>query len=147
MRIGPNMGLGIVSSFITMSKQKDEIDFEWLVGKDPNAVTVNWFADGQAIYGRDSVCYVPDAKYNFHDYTIEWTGDHITWLIDGNACKTITRDQWPNMFPNENPNVQWVDQRAFGGIGTLSDGHPGDIQVWHLGRWHGRARNSGVGRR
>lgn len=96
MRIGPAQSPGVVTSFITMSKGGDEIDFEWLAGKDGNSVSANWFArkTGDPEYGRDTTCGVNDVRYSFHDYTMEWTGDHITWFVDGGWCKTVNKADW-----------------------------------------------------
>lgn len=134
MRIGPKQAPGVVTSFISMSKIGDEIDFEWLAGKDGNSVTVNWFARGIAEYGRDSVCPVNDVRYSFHDYTVEWTADRITWSIDGNVCKSISKWDYPrpygHLFPEQNPNIQFgIWDGGMGAQGTR-DWAGGGFAVW-----------------
>jgi len=47
----------------------------------------------------DSI-YVPDASTAFHTYTLEWTDQSLTWLVDGQAYNTLERgnegpDGWP----------------------------------------------------
>ncbi|KAI9024686.1 concanavalin A-like lectin/glucanase domain-containing protein [Hyaloraphidium curvatum] len=116
MRIGPNQAPGVVSAFITMSQLGDEIDFEWLAGKEPNQVSVNWFSRAIADYGRDTKCWInADPRYTFHDYSIEWTADKITWTVDGAYCKDIRKWDYPRgpeypsgyLFPEEEPLVQF----------------------------------------
>ncbi|KAH9852274.1 glycoside hydrolase family 16 protein [Lenzites betulinus] len=83
---------GVVTAFITMSDIKDEIDWEF-----PGAATTqgqsNYFWQGVIpsqtqgdIHGN-----LTDTFVNYHDYTIDWQQDTLTWLIDGNAVRTLKR--------------------------------------------------------
>ncbi|KAI9013523.1 concanavalin A-like lectin/glucanase domain-containing protein [Hyaloraphidium curvatum] len=113
MRIGPRQGPGVVSAFITMAPNGDEIDFEWTMGKTPTGATNNWFRKGQPWYGRDTLCQIPgDARWAFHEYTIEWAEDHVAWYVDGRHCRTVRKWDWPlaggdHLFPEEPPNIQF----------------------------------------
>ncbi|KAI0792520.1 concanavalin A-like lectin/glucanase domain-containing protein [Abortiporus biennis] len=83
---------GVVTAFITMSDIKDEIDWEF-----PGAQTTQ----GQSNYFWQG--YVPtptngntsdgltDTFSNYHDYTIDWQPDTLTWLIDGKTVRTLKR--------------------------------------------------------
>lgn len=82
---------GVVTSFITMSNIKDEIDFEW-VGKDVKSVQSNVFYRGQTDYTKGSTNPVSsDTSQNFHDYTIDWSPDSIKWYVDGNLIRTYNK--------------------------------------------------------
>ncbi|EIW55012.1 glycoside hydrolase family 16 protein [Trametes versicolor FP-101664 SS1] len=83
---------GVVTAFITMSDIKDEIDWEF-----PGAQTTegqsNYFWQGVVpaqtaggIHGN-----LTDTFVNYHDYTIDWQQDTLTWLIDGNVVRTLKR--------------------------------------------------------
>lgn len=126
---------GVVASFIYMSPRADEIDWEWTMGKNPTLATNNWFSGPMVTannpqYGRDKLCTIPDdARWNFHEYTIEWTADHIIWYIDGRWCNQVNRADWNlgngnYLYPEENPNIQcefaWVG-RWWSGIDGSRD--------------------------
>lgn len=83
---------GVVTAFITMSDIKDEIDWEF-----PGAQTTegqsNYFWQGVVpaqtaggVHGN-----LTDTFVNYHDYTIDWQQDTLTWLIDGNVVRTLKR--------------------------------------------------------
>jgi beta-glucanase (GH16 family) len=100
VRMKNNIRHGSVSSFFIMNewKEKDwehrEIDIEFL-GKDPTAVqfTVHLYADG----GRNHIYYAHvyplgfDSSKDFHDYSIAWKKDTISWYVDGVLAHTETR--------------------------------------------------------
>ncbi|KAI9296621.1 hypothetical protein K502DRAFT_363989 [Neoconidiobolus thromboides FSU 785] len=82
---------GVVTSFITMSKVKDEIDFEW-VGSEMEEVQTNVFYRGQADYingGKSKVS--SDTSQNIHTYTIEWTPNYIKWYVDNQLIRTLEK--------------------------------------------------------
>ncbi|KXN69149.1 glycoside hydrolase family 16 protein [Conidiobolus coronatus NRRL 28638] len=78
---------GIVSSFITMSDVKDEIDWEW-VGDDS--------ASGNG--GKHEIG--GNSNEDFHDYTIDWKPEGIEWLIDGKSVRWLPTSEKDGKLPN-----------------------------------------------
>lgn len=63
------------------AKIHDEIDFEFL-GKDPKAVQLNYFANGQG--GNEYMARFDfNAAEGFNDYAFEWLPDRLRWFING----------------------------------------------------------------
>ncbi|KAI9501889.1 concanavalin A-like lectin/glucanase domain-containing protein, partial [Coemansia spiralis] len=84
---------GVVSAFIIRNDQLgDEIDFEW-VGKEPTQVETNFFYHDELVY-TNSVYYPVggDSSADYHDYTIVWDPDYVTWMIDNKAIRTLKRE-------------------------------------------------------
>ncbi|KAI7835208.1 concanavalin A-like lectin/glucanase domain-containing protein [Kickxella alabastrina] len=83
---------GVVSSFIIRNDVTgDEIDFEW-VGKAPREVQTNFYFNDILDYTQ-MVPYVlqSDTSADYHDYTIDWTAEAITWLVDGVVIRTVKK--------------------------------------------------------
>lgn len=59
----------------------DEIDVE-VVTRDPGAVTLNTFVDGEPMHGTE-VPVVPPADEEWHVFAFRWTPEGINWSIDG----------------------------------------------------------------
>ena len=64
-------GQGIVSSAVLQSDDLDEIDWEWLGGRD-SEVQSNYFSKGQTGSGKSAVLSVSQSQEEFHTYTVEW---------------------------------------------------------------------------
>ncbi|KAJ3275680.1 hypothetical protein HK104_003859 [Borealophlyctis nickersoniae] len=83
---------GVVTTFITMSPQKDEIDWE-TVGKDTKNIQSNVFYRG--IEGNvgmhGGVHPVPGDIGDFHTYEIDWKHNSIAWIVDGQIVRNITK--------------------------------------------------------
>jgi len=84
---------GVVTAFITMSGSHDEIDWEW-PGADVLHGQSNYFWLGVANYsqthgGTHNVS--SDTSANYHDYTIDWQPDALTFSIDGNVVRTVKK--------------------------------------------------------
>ncbi|KAF5357158.1 hypothetical protein D9756_006430 [Leucocoprinus leucothites] len=83
---------GVVTAFITMSDIKDEIDWEF-----PGAATTqaqsNYFWQGVIPSTSDGGTHkgLSDTFSNYHDYTIDWQPDALTFLIDGKAQRTVKK--------------------------------------------------------
>lgn len=87
---------GVVTSFITMSDAKDEVDFEW-VGRGRDETQTNWYYRGMMPdYNSTHMKLIPD-PVSTHNYAIDLTPAKITWLIDGAPVRTLDRtdDQFP----------------------------------------------------
>lgn len=82
-------GTGIVSSAILESDDLDEIDWEWL-GGTATEVETNYFGKGNtSTYDRETYVQMADSQADFHNYTIVWTKDTTTWMIDGESVRTL----------------------------------------------------------
>lgn len=92
-------GTGVITSFYLQSDDLDEIDIE-LFGGDAYEFQSNYFIKGNTkTYDRGQ--YHPTLLSpldNYHTYTIEWNPDVLTWSLDGNVVRTLTKDN-PQGFP------------------------------------------------
>ncbi|KAI0049209.1 glycoside hydrolase family 16 protein [Auriscalpium vulgare] len=83
---------GVVTAFITMSNVKDEIDWEF-PGANTTTGQTNIFWQGNipdATQG-DVTGGLTDTFSNYHDYTIDWQPDTLTFLIDNSTVRTIKK--------------------------------------------------------
>jgi endo-1,3-1,4-beta-glycanase ExoK len=83
---------GTVSAFFGYAgpNPQDEIDFE-LLGKAPNAVQLNYFANGQG--GHEHMADLPvNGTENAIAYAFEWLPDSIKWYIDGRLVHEAKRE-------------------------------------------------------
>ncbi|KAG9004295.1 hypothetical protein FRB94_006822 [Tulasnella sp. JGI-2019a] len=84
---------GVVNAFITMSDVKDEIDWEW-PGSSTTSAQTNYFwlgfINATANHGTTE-SGIDDTFGTFHDYTIDWQPDALTWSIDGKAVRTLQK--------------------------------------------------------
>ncbi|KAJ2370623.1 putative glycosidase CRH2 [Coemansia sp. RSA 2610] len=86
-----SVATGVVTSFIIINEQTgDEIDFEW-VGKNPAEVQTNYYYQGHLDYTKMTASSMPDTSAAYHDYTIDWTADKITWLVDNVVIRELKR--------------------------------------------------------
>jgi len=83
---------GVVTAFITMSDIKDEIDWEF-PGTQTTQGQTNYFWQGVVppTTAGITIDNLTDTYQNYHDYTIDWQPDTLTWLIDGNPVRVLTR--------------------------------------------------------
>lgn len=82
-----------------MSDVKDEIDWEFPGGNITEAQT-NFFWQGNIppTTAGETEKGLHDTFSNYHDYTIDWQPDAITFKIDNNVVRTIpkTDDKYPS---------------------------------------------------
>ncbi len=82
-------GRGIVSSFFLQSDDLDEIDLEW-IGSDDTQFQSNYFSKGNtATYDRGEFHGVNQPQKEFHNYTIDWTMEQLTWYLDGQVVRVL----------------------------------------------------------
>ncbi|ODQ66729.1 hypothetical protein NADFUDRAFT_46113 [Nadsonia fulvescens var. elongata DSM 6958] len=107
-------GVGIVSSFVLQSDTLDEIDIEW-IGGDTTEFQTNWFSKGDTTtYDRGTFIGVHEPQTVWHNYTIDWTPDSLTWYLDG----AVVRQLLPNNgqgYPQSPMNIR---------IGSWAGGDP-----------------------
>ncbi|KAK2010646.1 family 16 glycosyl hydrolase [Colletotrichum eremochloae] len=82
-------GTGVVSSVVIESDDLDEVDWEWIGGKDAEVQT-NYFGKGNtSSFDRGAFHTVAASQGEFHNYTIDWTPDAVTWYINSNLVRTL----------------------------------------------------------
>ncbi|OBA28767.1 hypothetical protein HANVADRAFT_46964 [Hanseniaspora valbyensis NRRL Y-1626] len=88
----PAYGTGIVSTVYLQSDDLDEIDLEW-VGTDTTHVQSNYYSKGNTTtYDRaeyNSLESNADLFTSVHNYTVDWTNEHVKWYIDGELVRTL----------------------------------------------------------
>ncbi|PFH50606.1 glycoside hydrolase family 16 protein [Amanita thiersii Skay4041] len=123
---------GVVTAFITMSDIKDEIDWEF-PGAAVTEGQTNYFWQGVIPEGPNNGQTTKDLQDTFstyHDYTIDWQPETLTFLVDGKAVRTVKKSDtfdasgvahypstpsriqlslWPAGIPSSAPGtVQWA---------------------------------------
>lgn len=82
-------GTGIISSFYLQSDDLDEIDMEWF-GGDASQMQSNFFSKGDtSTYDRGEYHTMADPRESFHNYTLDWNEDSLSWYIDGTLVRTL----------------------------------------------------------
>lgn len=113
-------GQGIVSSAVLESDDLDEIDWEWIGGKDTE-VQSNYFGKGDtSSYSRGAFHDAPGNHDEFHTYTVEWTSEQMVWQIDGKTVRVVTPESAP---PNQYPQSPMMVR-----IGIWAGGDPNNQQ-------------------
>ncbi|KAI8902152.1 concanavalin A-like lectin/glucanase domain-containing protein [Globomyces pollinis-pini] len=82
---------GVITTFITMSDNGDEIDWEF-VGGDKTSAQTNVFYKRIAEYGVRAGMHSTGDLAVSREYTIDWTSKAITWYINGNWVRTYSID-------------------------------------------------------
>lgn len=105
LKVAP--GSNIVSSFILMAKNGDEIDFEF-VGKDRDLVQTNFFYKGIPLYDNNALFFKvkEDLTSTFNKYTIEWTPEYYKWYYNGKLLRVLNKSQTAK-FPDSPSLVQF----------------------------------------
>jgi len=121
-------GAGVVTAFILLSDVKDEIDWEF-VGTELTTAQTNFYFQGILDYNNGANASVSDTFDNWHTYEVDWTTDHVQWIIDGNVVRTLNRASTWNatsnqyMFPQSPARVQlslWPGGLATNAPGTVT---------------------------
>ncbi|KAF7592707.1 hypothetical protein BBP40_012538 [Aspergillus hancockii] len=99
-KIKSSRGKGVVSAFILLSDVKDEIDFEF-VGYDLDNVQTNYYWQGFLNYNNGGKAATGTSTYEeWHEYEIDWKPDAITWSVDGQVKRTLTKESTWNETAN-----------------------------------------------
>jgi len=97
---------GVVTAFITMADNKDEIDWEW-PGTATTEAQTNLYWQGVPDYNNgETIKNLTDTFSTYHDYTINWQQDSLSWEIDGKVVRTVTRADLKGAFPSSPSRVQ-----------------------------------------
>ncbi|ODV59663.1 glycoside hydrolase family 16 protein [Ascoidea rubescens DSM 1968] len=82
------IGQGIVSCLMFLSDSKDEIDLEWLGGSNfRDQIQSNFFIQGKNSIGLNH--FADNHSNIYHNYTLDWTEDVLTWYIDGKEFRSL----------------------------------------------------------
>lgn len=117
-------GAGIVTSVVLQSDTLDEIDFEWVGGNNAQVQT-NYFSKGDTTtYDRGAHHPVNNPLGEFHTYSIEWTKEHLQWIIDGVVIRTLTYAdaKGGTIYPQTPMQVKfgtWIAGRKDASQGTI----------------------------
>ncbi|GAA5851914.1 hypothetical protein JCM8547_000098 [Rhodosporidiobolus lusitaniae] len=95
-------GAGIITAFSLTSGTKDEIDYEWTTNSTDLAQTAFFYRGDVDNYSSGQSSNISDRAAEFHDYTISWTPDAISWLVDGLVLRNVTKN---STVDPENPAV------------------------------------------
>jgi beta-glucanase (GH16 family) len=93
-------GRGVVSSIVLRGSDgadggiEDEIDWEW-VGSRTDQVQSNFYYWQILSHDHGQYHTLPnvDLSLDFHEYTLEWMPDYLTWKMDGKVLRTLFRNQ------------------------------------------------------
>ncbi|BGP28118.1 glycoside Hydrolase Family 16 protein, CBM8 containing [Rhodotorula toruloides] len=80
-------GAGIVTTFSLASGTGDEIDWEFTTNTTTSAKTAYFSRDESGM-----TVNVTDRAKDFHEYTISWTPDQLTWLVDDVVVRNLSRN-------------------------------------------------------
>ena len=100
-------GSNVISSFILMAKNGDEIDFEF-VGKDDSIIQTNFFYRGEPIYDKNAKFYAVNKRLSrsFDTYRLVWTPDKYEWWFNGFRLRTLLKSN-TTKFPDSPSLVQF----------------------------------------
>ncbi len=100
---------GAVTTFITMSDSKDEIDVEW-IGKEPTKPQSNIFYKGIPEYGLHFKRL--NSKPGIQTITIDWKSTSIQFSVDGKIQRTYLKNSTEAISPMTPPNQRWFPNTA-----------------------------------
>jgi len=88
---------GVVTAFILMSGDHDEIDVE-MPGDQTLEFQSNYFWEAvvPAQTNGETHNVSSDTFANYHEYTIDWQPDSLSWAVDGVTVRTIERSSTLN---------------------------------------------------
>lgn len=116
-------GTGIVSSAVLQSDTLDEIDWEWLGGRN-DEVQSNYFGKGQTTtYDRAAVHAITNTQSEFHTYTVEWTKDQIVWSINDKTIRVLNAGDAQGQYPQTPMQLKlgsWAGGDPANSEGTIS---------------------------
>lgn len=117
-------GVGIVTSIVLESDDRDEIDWEW-IGGDQGNVQTNFFSKGVNNYIHGNTHGISfNAMEGLHTYTIDWTPDYISFQVDGAEIRRATPAEADNgaTWPQTPVQVKlgtWVGGKSENPQGTI----------------------------
>lgn len=96
---------GFVTTFGTLSDVGDMISFSF-GGPNKARITTNYGANGSKAQPIGTQKRMNNFNIgDFHDYTIEWAPDKITWKVDNNIIRNVLRKDAQGKFPRSPSRV------------------------------------------
>ncbi|KAJ1568904.1 hypothetical protein HK096_004898, partial [Nowakowskiella sp. JEL0078] len=132
IRLRPTSAGGIVTAFITMADDKDEIDWEWTgatanLGKGQS----NFFSKGALNYSNSQIHYPGSStgaqvsstlSTETHEYSIDWTSERLNWVIDGVVVRSSTKAALGSIYPTSPARVSFAVWDGGYGTSTTNTG-------------------------
>lgn len=99
-------GSNVVTAFILMADNGDEIDFEF-VGTDTREIQTNWFYKGRPIYNVHAKFFRvnKDLSTSFNTFAIHWTPEYYEWKVNGRSLRKFSRNDTVD-FPDSPSKIQ-----------------------------------------
>ncbi|KAJ5246257.1 hypothetical protein N7468_001240 [Penicillium chermesinum] len=89
VKMKASAGTGIISTYMLLSDDLDEIDWEQ-ISTYPTSIQTDYFGKGNTTaYDRDTTVPVINPETEFHTYSLDWTPSRINWLLDGEVVRTL----------------------------------------------------------
>ncbi|KAJ2956789.1 hypothetical protein NQZ79_g7376 [Umbelopsis isabellina] len=114
---------GLVTAFIFMSPNGDEIDWEW-VGDE---VQTAFYYKGIPDFSTADAKVLKDQSTKYHTYAIDWQPDAITWYLDGEVYRKVTKESTYKdgeyHYPSEAAHVELGLWDASGSASTAEWAH------------------------
>lgn len=103
-------GSNVVSSFIFLAKNGDEIDFEFVQNSTEltDLIQTNYFYRGIPIYDKNAKMYSTKKilSENFHTYSLKWDPLYYEWYFDNVLLRRLYKNQTQN-YPDSISSVQF----------------------------------------
>jgi beta-glucanase (GH16 family) len=116
-------GSNVVSSFILLAKNGDEIDFEFVQNSTKNTGTLlknvgddrgtdliqtNYFYRGIPIYDKNAQMFNTKKilSDNFHTYSLKWDPSYYEWYFDNRLLRRLYKNSTKN-YPDTISNIQF----------------------------------------
>jgi len=123
-RVKPASGKGVITALVLFGQNAvadpsqpgtdpvhDEIDYE-VVGSNSSTAQTNYFVRGHLDYGVNAITVQTPADSNgFVTYGIDWNADSLTWYVNGNAVRTLNREDTKDdsgnyLYPTDSSQLQ-----------------------------------------
>ncbi|KKA26514.1 hypothetical protein TD95_004235 [Thielaviopsis punctulata] len=115
-------GTGIISSMMWLSADLDEVDYEFK-GTEPFTAATNYFGKGIEDFNNggyhNSTTSLQD---DFHNYTVDWTADYLSWYLDGQLIRTVLPKDANNSYTFPQTPMQFNIGIWAGGDPRLPEG-------------------------
>ena len=131
LQIAP--GSNVITAFILMAENGDEIDFEF-VGKDTNVIQTNYFYKGKPIYNIHAMYFGVNRNLTstFNRYTIHWTPEYYEWRVNGRTLRKLFKNETIE-YPETPSSIQigiWnAEPSKWAGLGVDWNDAPFAVRV------------------
>lgn len=106
-------GSNVVSSFILLAKNGDEIDFEFVQNSTQNdrgtdLIQTNYFYRGIPIYDKNAKMFKTKniLSDKFHTYSLKWDPSYYEWYFDNKLLRRLSKNSTKN-YPDTLSSIQF----------------------------------------